>query len=89
VRRVKEFNGSYTLLTSESYVIGIERWPACRRISHATLLPCLSAEQLVTHNADVTDRMIEKRNLADLLKRFSHSGSPAPRDRLRAVLQRY
>jgi hypothetical protein len=48
-----------------------------------------SAEQLVTHNADVTDRMIEKRNLADLSKRFSHSGSPAPRDRLRAAPHRH
>ncbi|ERF69035.1 hypothetical protein EPUS_08385 [Endocarpon pusillum Z07020] len=39
--------------------------------------------------SDVTDRMIEKRNLADLSKRFSYSGSPAPRDRLRATLQGY
>jgi hypothetical protein len=45
-----------------------------------------SAEQLVTYNTDVTDRMIEKRNLADLLKRFSQSGSPASHDRLRAAL---
>ena len=29
-----------------------------------------SAEQLITHNADVIDRIIEKRNLINLLKRF-------------------
>jgi hypothetical protein len=48
-----------------------------------------SAEQLVTYNTDAIDRMVEKWNLANLLRWFSHSGSSTPCDHLRAAPQRY